>query len=69
MWILSVENLLFTSKDKFESGCGWPSFAKPIKKGVLGFKADYSHNMERIEVTGEESGSHWGMYLMMVQKN
>ena len=51
---------LFTSKDKFESGCGWPSFSKPIKKGVLGFKADYSHNMERIEVTGEESGSHLG---------
>ncbi|WP_455538941.1 peptide-methionine (S)-S-oxide reductase MsrA [Terrisporobacter sp.] len=52
--------VLFTSKDKFESVCGWPSFSKPIKKGVLGFKADYSHNMKRIEVIGEESGSHLG---------
>jgi len=52
--------VLFTSKDKFESGCGWPSFSKPIEKGVLGFKMDYSHNMERVEVTGEESKSHLG---------
>ena len=57
--IVSVE-VLFTSKDKFESGCGWPSFSKPIEKGVLGFKMDYSHNMERVEVTGEESKSHLG---------
>ena len=52
--------VLFTSKDKFESGCGWPSFSKPIEKGVLGFKMDYSYNMERVEVTGEESKSHLG---------
>ena len=52
--------VLFTSKDKFESGCGWPSFSKPIEKGVLGFKIDYSHNMERVEVIGEESKSHLG---------
>lgn len=36
------------------------AFLKPIEKGVLGFKMDYSHNMERVEVTGEESKSHLG---------
>lgn len=52
--------VLFTSKDKFDSGCGWPSFSKPIEKGILEFKHDLSHNMERIEVLGEDSGSHLG---------
>ena len=51
---------LFTSKDKFDSGCGWPSFAKPIEKGILDFYEDYSHNMERIEVKGNKSGAHMG---------
>ena len=52
--------VLFTSKDKFDSGCGWPSFAKPIKKGILSFYEDYSHNMERVEVKGSKSGAHMG---------
>ena len=51
---------LFTSKDKFESGCGWPSFAKPLDRGILNFYEDYSHNMERIEVKGSKSGAHMG---------
>ena len=51
---------LFTSKDKFESGCGWPSFAKPLGKGILSFYEDYSHNMERVEVKGNKSGAHMG---------
>lgn len=51
---------LFTSKDKFESGCGWPSFTKPLDKGLLEFYEDYSHDMERIEVKGSKSGAHMG---------
>lgn len=51
---------LFTSKDKFDSGCGWPSFAKPLGKGILDFYEDYSHNMERVEVKGSKSGAHMG---------
>ncbi|MEW9078524.1 peptide-methionine (S)-S-oxide reductase MsrA [Terrisporobacter glycolicus] len=51
---------LFASKDKFESGCGWPSFAKPLRKGILSFYEDYSHNMERVEVKGNKSESHMG---------
>lgn len=51
---------LFASKDKFESGCGWPSFAKPLGKGILNFYEDYSHNMERVEVKGNKSGAHMG---------
>ncbi|WP_434798244.1 peptide-methionine (S)-S-oxide reductase MsrA [Terrisporobacter vanillatitrophus] len=51
---------LFASNDKFESGCGWPSFAKPLGKGILNFYEDYSHNMERVEVKGNKSGAHMG---------
>ena len=51
---------LFTSKDKVDSGCGWPSFSKPIGKGILDFYEDYSHNMERVEVKGSKSGAHMG---------
>lgn len=57
--IISGE-VLFTSKDKFESGCGWPSFAKPAQRGVLAFYEDYSHNMERVEVKASKSGAHMG---------
>lgn len=51
---------LFTSRDKFDSGCGWPSFSKPLKRGILDFYEDYSYDMERIEVKGNKSGSHMG---------
>ena len=42
--------VLFSSKDKFDSGCGWPSFSKPIKQSVVREKSDFSHGMYRIEV-------------------
>lgn len=49
---------LFTSKDKFDSECGWPSFTKPI--GKVEEKQDTSHGMVRTEVRGKGSDSHLG---------
>jgi peptide-methionine (R)-S-oxide reductase len=49
---------LFASSDKFDSGCGWPSFTKPIAN-VNEFK-DSSHGMTRIEVRSANGDSHLG---------
>ena len=49
---------LFSSLDKFDSGCGWPSFSKPIKK--VKEKLDMSHGMFRTEVRSLEADSHLG---------
>lgn len=51
---------LFASTDKFMSGCGWPSFSKPINTQVIDYKEDHSHNMERVEVRTKNSNSHLG---------
>jgi peptide methionine sulfoxide reductase msrA/msrB len=51
---------LFSSKDKFESGTGWPSFTKPIDKGLLQEKIDYSRDIKRIEVRSKGSNIHLG---------
>ncbi|MBW5446228.1 peptide-methionine (S)-S-oxide reductase MsrA [Cohnella sp. CFH 77786] len=51
---------LFTSLDKFDSGCGWPSFTKPIHAGTIEEKEDYSHGMIRTEVRSRASDSHLG---------
>lgn len=51
---------LFVSSDKFESGCGWPSFAKPINSDVIIYYRDQSHNMERIEVRSRIGNAHLG---------
>ncbi|WP_431603043.1 peptide-methionine (R)-S-oxide reductase MsrB [Clostridium baratii] len=51
---------LFLSTDKFESGCGWPAFSKPINRSVIKEKRDTSFNMERIEVRTKNSDSHLG---------
>lgn len=52
--------VLFSSKDKFNSGCGWPSFSKPINEKVIREKSDFSHGMYRIEVRSTKSNSHLG---------
>ncbi len=52
-------NPIFMSQDKFDSGCGWPSFDKAIP-GHVKFTPDFSHGMERIEVTCARCGSHLG---------
>ncbi len=52
--------VLFTSKDKFDSGCGWPAFKRPISDQAIIQKPDYSHGMSRIEVRSAEADSHLG---------
>lgn len=51
---------LFLSQDKFNSGCGWPAFSKPIHRSALKEKADWSHQMHRIEVRSQSADSHLG---------
>ncbi|GAA3267374.1 hypothetical protein GCM10017706_31920 [Lactococcus lactis subsp. hordniae] len=51
---------LFTSLDKYQSGCGWPAFTQRIKKGVVKEKRDKSLFMERTEVRSSNSDSHLG---------
>lgn len=51
---------LFSSKDKFESGSGWPSFTKPIAKDVVVEKSDESHGMDRTEIRSKRADSHLG---------
>lgn len=51
---------LFLSTDKFDSGCGWPSFTKPISKEVANYYQDLSHGMNRIEVRSRAGRAHLG---------
>ncbi|XMB85209.1 peptide-methionine (R)-S-oxide reductase MsrB [Mycoplasmatota bacterium WC44] len=54
------KDVLFTSHDKFESGCGWPSFVKPLHSSkIIEFK-DTTHSMIRTEVRANLSDSHLG---------
>ncbi|WP_233079437.1 peptide-methionine (R)-S-oxide reductase MsrB [Rheinheimera soli] len=50
---------LFDSADKFDSGCGWPSFSKAIK-GQVKYERDTSHGMERIEILCQHCDAHLG---------
>jgi len=51
---------LFSSTDKFASGCGWPAFSKPIEEPAVVELEDYSHGMYRIEVRSRAGNSHLG---------
>ena len=51
---------LFASTDKYDAGCGWPAFSKPIEKLSVKEKADFSHGMHRVEVRSKEANSHLG---------
>ena len=50
---------LFDSADKFDSGCGWPSFSKAIK-GQVKYEKDTSHGMNRIEILCQHCDAHLG---------
>ncbi len=51
---------LFSSKDKFDTDCGWPGFAKPIDAGEVKQLSDKTHGMERIEVRSKTGDAHLG---------
>lgn len=51
---------LFVSMDKFDSGCGWPSFSKPIDKSLIVEKTDRSHGMVRTEIRSKTGDAHLG---------
>lgn len=51
---------LFSSTDKYDAGCGWPSFTKPIDKNNITEHRDQSYGMERVEVKSSEADSHLG---------
>ncbi|MGL4739659.1 MAG: peptide-methionine (R)-S-oxide reductase MsrB [Sarcina sp.] len=51
---------LFISTDKFDSGCGWPAFSKPIDRNLIKENVDKSHGMVRTEVRSNFGDSHLG---------
>ncbi|MEO1768616.1 peptide-methionine (R)-S-oxide reductase MsrB [Candidatus Enterococcus ferrettii] len=51
---------LFSSSDKYDAGCGWPAFSKPLEKRGVKENADFSHGMHRVEVRSKEADSHLG---------
>lgn len=54
------KKVLFSSLDKFNSGCGWPAFSKPVDKSVVVEKLDKTHGMTRVEVRSNDADSHLG---------
>ncbi|MBM7716404.1 peptide-methionine (R)-S-oxide reductase MsrB [Siminovitchia sp. FSL H7-0308] len=51
---------LFSSHDKYDAGCGWPSFTKPIEESEIVEKEDVSYGMVRTEVRSKTADSHLG---------
>ena len=51
---------LFSSKDKYDAGCGWPSFTKPIEEAEITEHKDLSHGMARTEVRSKTADAHLG---------
>jgi methionine-R-sulfoxide reductase len=51
---------LFSSRDKYDAGCGWPSFTKPLNVESIKEKEDLSHRMVRTEVRSQKADSHLG---------
>lgn len=57
---IACGNALFVSNTKFESGCGWPSFFKPVKKSSVIYIPDTTHGMQRTEVQCGRCNAHLG---------
>jgi methionine-R-sulfoxide reductase len=53
-------NPLFSSLDKFDAGCWWPSFTHPIEDEMVYENTDQTHGMMRTEVRSEQADSHLG---------
>jgi peptide methionine sulfoxide reductase msrA/msrB len=51
---------LFTTKDQYDAGCGWPSFTRPVNKNNIKEEMDVSHDIVRTEVRSREADSHLG---------
>ncbi|WP_078593078.1 peptide-methionine (R)-S-oxide reductase MsrB [Evansella clarkii] len=51
---------LFSTKDQYDAGCGWPSFTSPVNKNSIKEEMDVSHDMVRTEVRSREADSHLG---------
>lgn len=51
---------LFTSRDKFQSNCGWPSFSRPLEEKQVDLNMDTTHHMVRTEVRSKHADSHLG---------
>ena len=60
---------LFVSTDKFESGCGWPSFSRPISSGLIAELPDHSHGRQRVEVRSKHGDAHLGHVFSDGPKN
>ena len=52
--------VLFSSDDKFDSGCGWPAFRKTIDDNAITKNRDFSHGTTRVEVRSAKANSHLG---------
>ena len=52
--------ILFSSDDKFDSGCGWPAFSRPVSEDAITKNRDFSHGTTRIEVRSAKANSHLG---------
>jgi peptide-methionine (R)-S-oxide reductase len=59
---------LFASSDKYDSGCGWPAFTKPIEPANINELRDTSHGMARIEVLSVHGDSHLGHVFPMARR-